>query len=129
MSPLQLIAMHDIASDPPAPGGIEDSPRQAWALLAYDSATGCATTAVAFAGVDENAETAVSWVPLVGGADSAWRERLASAVGPGRGQLLRQYVNEVNGITVDAVELEVPAAADIAGVVEHLMDDYLAEAA
>jgi hypothetical protein len=108
--------------------GEESLGRRAWALLAFDPATGCATTIVAIAGVDGDGgpgAEAVSWVPLVGSADQGWRERLTEA----RGEPLAVIVEraaEAGGIAVDIQELAPPEAADLRGAVEVLMDEVLA---
>jgi hypothetical protein len=112
--------------DPGSAGGT----RRTWALLAFDPATGCATTVVAFAGIEyRGGPGAVSWVPLVGSADQGWRERLTAHSARGLGGLLERAVTDVGGVSIDVTELDPPPAYDIEGAVEQLMDEFLAVAA
>jgi hypothetical protein len=112
------------------PGSAGGSRRRTWALLAFDSRTGCATAVVAFAGIEyPGGPAAVSWVPLVGSADQGWRERLTAHSARGLGGLLERAATDVGGVSADVTELDPPAAHDIEGAVEQLMDDFLAVAA
>jgi hypothetical protein len=96
--------------------------------LAFDPATGCATTIVAIAGVDgcggPGAE-AVSWMPLVGSAGQGWRDRLSEGSGEPLAVIVERAV-EAGAVAVDIQELAPPEAADLRGAVEALMDEVLA---
>lgn len=101
--------------------------RRVWVLLAFDPTTGLATRPVGAAGVDGGAWH-VSWVPLEPAA-ADWRGRLRPAEGLAPvAERLVWWAERVNGITAGMTPLDPPpAAADLAGAVEHALDAVLCD--
>jgi hypothetical protein len=99
-----------------------------WVLAGYDPDTGCATRPVAVAGAAGDT-VVISWVPLEHVAAERWRQVLARSNAE-LAATLGHWMVAGDGVTLDVVELEtaaVPAAGDLRGTVEMVMDRLLVE--
>jgi hypothetical protein len=95
-----------------------------FALMAHDPSTGCATAAVAVAGVGPGGASCVSWVPYQE-LGEGWRCRLATTTAP-LAEAMEAWVELADGVATDVVELEAPTSPDLRGAVEAALDDVLA---
>lgn len=92
-------------------------------LLAFDPATGAATSPVGALGVAGDTSYA-SFVPYAAGAD-LWRERLAAAAARPRATVA-YWLDRTDEVTWALQELQVPAgASDLRGAVERVVDVML----
>lgn len=105
------------------------SMRRVFVLYGFDETTACASRAVAVLGMehsDGKEHSSLSWVPLEHESAALWRLRLAMNNQPLTGAVDR-WLEEANGLTFDLeLVVEVARDADLASVVEAVVDRVLA---